>query len=1117
MFFTFLASLLAGSPSSQRNRTLAAEALEPREMLSGGGLVSVGSQPSGALDDKIVYVHGGHGYTAVSGGWGYQRPLLLDMVEDLGNVDQMTEFVDYLWDAGATVVPLRPVGNQPNEVVIDNDDTEVTVTGSWGVGAGSIYYGESGDDPYLFATTSSVETATVSYRPNIPQEGFYPVYSWAPAGSNRAEDQLYRVHHSGGATEVTVDHSRVGNGLVYLGMFHFEAGTNGHVEVSNKSDQVGRVVVADMIRFGNGVGDINRGNGVSGQVRENEAGLYWVEWHVDRSQGVPTSAYRTSSDDRTATVSLSPRYATYMNQSSVGTLSDRVFVSFHSNAGGGSARGVLGLLNGNNRPSAATPNQFLLADTLAGEVNDDLVAQNGSFEHNWFNNGSNVTLDRSDIEFGEINNERINDEFDATIIETGYHDNQLDAEMLRDPRVRDAIAKATYQGLVDYFGAVDSGATPDIDAPDAITDFRVETTASGSATLTWSPGLANSYAGDSATEFVVYTSTNGFGFDGGTVVPGGGSTTTTLTGLDPNKTYYFKIAARNAGGESPKSEVLAVRPSADSHNILIVNGFDRLDRSLVQDEPFPGGGAADRIRLRNINSFDYVAQVAGSLTSINASASIASASNEQIASGAVDLDDYDSVFWILGEESSVNDTFDSAEQSAVSNYLNQGGKLFVSGSEIGWDLDNLNNGRAFYNTDLYADYVSDDAGDYDVTGVAGSIFEGINFSFDDGTTFYDTEFPDVINPNNGSTSALTYDNGAGNAAIQFSGTGGEQVVMLAFPFETITESLKRDEVMSAVADYFGITANPPVTVSLFLDNDDSAPTYTETGTWITSSDPGFNGGTQRFNLIGFAGTATWQTDLPFSGEAEVFVQYDASANRATGSNFSVTSGSESFTTSVNQTQNDFQWVSLGTIDASAGPISVTLDALNSTGPANSLVIADVVRIDLTGVIPANGDFNSDGDVNIADYTIWRDTLGDTVAPGSGADASLNGLIDQADYDIWVQTFGQSVPITSSVSISESITFSQSLAQVQTGPDLSAAVLISQDVAASPIQNETYEQPKAASLVAQLTKDSALLEFYGPSEIDGAAAEIDLFTGDFAQEDSEQEASIDELDRTFASL
>ena len=127
-------------------------------------------------------------------------------------------------------------------------------------------------------------------------------------------------------------------------------------------------MISWLIRFGNGMGDIDRGGGVSGKSREDEAGLYWVQWHVDHSQGIPESEYRTSSSDRSATVSLSPRYAEYMNRASDGSLSDRVFVSYHSNGANGTARGAIGLYNGNNDPDTATPNQLFLARTVAQEV-----------------------------------------------------------------------------------------------------------------------------------------------------------------------------------------------------------------------------------------------------------------------------------------------------------------------------------------------------------------------------------------------------------------------------------------------------------------------------------------------------------------------------------------------------------------------------------------------------------------------------------------------------------------------------------------------------------------------------------------------------------------------------
>ena len=42
------------------------------------------------------------------GAWSSQRPRLLGMIEDLGNQDQMSFLADYLFRAGATVVPLRP-------------------------------------------------------------------------------------------------------------------------------------------------------------------------------------------------------------------------------------------------------------------------------------------------------------------------------------------------------------------------------------------------------------------------------------------------------------------------------------------------------------------------------------------------------------------------------------------------------------------------------------------------------------------------------------------------------------------------------------------------------------------------------------------------------------------------------------------------------------------------------------------------------------------------------------------------------------------------------------------------------------------------------------------------
>jgi PEP-CTERM motif-containing protein len=63
-----------------------------------------------------------------------------------------------------------------------------------------------------------------------------------------------------------------------------------------------------------------------------------------------------------------------------------------------------------------------------------------------------------------------------------------------------------------------------------------------------------------------------------------------------------------------------------------------------------------------------------------------------------------------------------------------------------------------------------------------------------------------------------------------------------------------------------------------------------------------------------------------------------------------------------------------------------------------------------------GDFNHDGRVDAADYTVWRDTLGMTVPFGFGADANLNGLVDSDDYTAWQSHFGAVGPGSASAEL-----------------------------------------------------------------------------------------------------
>lgn len=52
-----------------------------------------------------------------------------------------------------------------------------------------------------------------------------------------------------------------------------------------------------------------------------------------------------------------------------------------------------------------------------------------------------------------------------------------------------------------------------------------------------------------------------------------------------------------------------------------------------------------------------------------------------------------------------------------------------------------------------------------------------------------------------------------------------------------------------------------------------------------------------------------------------------------------------------------------------------------------------------------GDYNSDGKVDAADYTRWRDSLGQAGAV-LAADGNGNGQIDAGDYNVWKANFGQ---------------------------------------------------------------------------------------------------------------
>ncbi|MEO1496890.1 MAG: family 43 glycosylhydrolase [Planctomycetota bacterium] len=76
--------------------------------------------------------------------------------------------------------------------------------------------------------------------------------------------------------------------------------------------------------------------------------------------------------------------------------------------------------------------------------------------------------------------------------------------------------------------------------------------------------------------------------------------------------------------------------------------------------------------------------------------------------------------------------------------------------------------------------------------------------------------------------------------------------------------------------------------------------------------------------------------------------------------------------------------------------------LRNTGEAGSHIALDALR--LTASVTLAGDYNNNGTVDVADYTVWRDTLG-SIGTGLAADGNRDGQVTQLDYDVWRANFG----------------------------------------------------------------------------------------------------------------
>jgi hypothetical protein len=270
-------------------------------------------------------------------------------------------------------------------------------------------------------------------------------------------------------------------------------------------------------------------------------------------------------------------------------------------------------------------------------------------------------------------------------------------------------------------------------------------------------------------------------------------TSYSFSGITTTSPVYFRMTAVDSAAitnESGISDSYGLRPNLAGGKVLVIDAFDRT------------GGSYKKL-------FHSFAMTAGQSVATR----FETVHNRAVTDGSISLSDYAAVVWLFGDESSTDETFGETEQAKAIAYLKAGGKLFVSGSEVAYDLDRASGpsqaDRDFFNIFLKADYAGDASSSYTVNGTG--FMNGVTFGYGDTLqeSPYREDFPDFITAFGGSVIAANYANALG-AMTAFSGTfaGGTSpgaVVMLCLPFETIHTKAERDAVMGKVLNYFSLS------------------------------------------------------------------------------------------------------------------------------------------------------------------------------------------------------------------------------------------------------------------------------------------------------------------------
>jgi len=174
--------------------------------------------------------------------------------------------------------------------------------------------------------------------------------------------------------------------------------------------------------------------------------------------------------------------------------------------------------------------------------------------------------------------------------------------------------------------------------------------------------------------------------------------------------------------------------------------------------------------------------------------------SSQGSPSAATLQAHQVVIWLTGNDYST--TLTSTDISNLTTYLNGGGKLFITGQDIGYDV----NADAFYGNYLHASYVADDTNVTTLTGY--DIMAGADATITGGDGASNQSYPSAIGLGSGAVGLYDYTGTTYTwGALRWEGT--YRVVYFAFGFEAISAAATRATVMSNVLTWLEGGVTPP--------------------------------------------------------------------------------------------------------------------------------------------------------------------------------------------------------------------------------------------------------------------------------------------------------------------